>query len=82
MREDIDELAASKKSIMPEGFEEASADHRIERPAGLPHPAGQVSALALDLSKAATIVSTRAECSEDVDSKPGAAWSSPTGLPK
>ena len=50
-------MAASKKSLMPEGFREAGPHRRDQRPAGVPHPAA-ASILPLDLRKAATIVST------------------------
>ena len=40
LREDIDELAASKKSLMPEGFEKQVPPEGAGRPAGVPRPDG------------------------------------------
>ena len=56
LREDIDEMAASKKSLMPEGFEkQVSTDDINDLLAFLTQ---RVKYLPLDLRKAATIVST------------------------
>ena len=44
LREDIDEMKASKKSLMPEGFEKQITAGAVERPAGVPHQPGQVPA--------------------------------------
>ena len=44
-RSDLDgELAESKKSLMPEGFEKQISKAGLRRPAGIPHPEGQVPA--------------------------------------
>ena len=57
LREDIDEMAVSKKSLMPEGFEkQVSTDDINNLLAFLTQP---VKFLPLDLRKAATIASTR-----------------------
>ncbi len=67
LREDIDQMAASKKSLMPEGFEKQVP------PAGLNDLLAFLTQRGkyrpLDLSKAATIVSTRGMF-EDLDSEP------------
>ncbi len=47
LRQDIDEMAASKKSLMPEGFRKAGHAGPVERPPGVPDPARQVSAARL-----------------------------------
>ena len=57
LREDIDEMAVSKKSLMPEGFEkQVSTDDIKNLLAFLTQP---VKFLPLDLRKAATIASTK-----------------------
>ncbi len=57
LREDIEEMAVSKKSLMPEGFEkQVSTDDIRNLLAFLTQP---VKFLPLDLRKAATIASTR-----------------------
>jgi putative heme-binding domain-containing protein len=57
LREDIDEMAVSKKSLMPEGFEkQVSTDDIRNLLAFLTQP---VKFIPLDMRKAATIASTR-----------------------
>src|SRR5262249_45424949 len=57
VRDDIDELVASKKSLMPEGFEKQITTAQLnDLLAFLTHPGKY---LPLDLRKVATIVSTR-----------------------
>jgi uncharacterized protein len=57
LREDIDEMAVSKKSLMPEGFEkQVSTDDIKNLLAFLTQP---VKFMPLDLRKAATVVSTK-----------------------
>jgi putative heme-binding domain-containing protein len=57
LREDIDEMAVSKKSLMPEGFEkQVSTDDIKNLLAFLTQP---VKFMPLDMRKAATVVSTR-----------------------
>jgi uncharacterized protein len=57
LREDIDEMAVSKKSLMPEGFEkQVSTDDIKNLLAFLTQP---VKFLPLDMRKAATVVSTK-----------------------
>ena len=46
LREDIDELTGSTKSLMPEGFEKQVKPQGADRPAGVPDPEGQVPAAA------------------------------------
>ena len=46
LREDIEELAASTKSLMPEGFEKQVKPRGDRQPAGVPHAARQVPAAA------------------------------------
>ena len=79
LREDIDQMAASKKSLMPEGFEKQVP------PAGLNDLLAFLTQRGkyrpLDLSKAATIVSTRGMF-EDARFASPSAWSSPTGPPR
>jgi putative heme-binding domain-containing protein len=57
LREDIDEMAVSKKSLMPEGFEkQVSTDDIKNLLAFLTQP---VKFIPLDMRKAATVVSTK-----------------------
>ncbi|MFI5459206.1 MAG: PVC-type heme-binding CxxCH protein [Isosphaerales bacterium] len=57
LRQDIDQMAASKKSLMPEGFEKQVSPAQINDLLGF--LTQQVKYRPLDLHKAATIVSTR-----------------------
>ena len=57
LREDIDEIAASKKSVMPEGFEKQVPPAQLADLLAFLARRGKY--LPLDLRKAATIVSTR-----------------------
>ena len=57
LREDIDEMAASKKSLMPEGFEKQVSTGDINDLLAFLTQRGKY--MPLDLRKAATIVSTR-----------------------
>jgi putative heme-binding domain-containing protein len=67
LRDDIDEMAASKKSLMPEGFEKQVSTAALNDLLGFLTQRGKYRPL--DLSKAATTVSTRGMF-EDADSKP------------
>ena len=57
LREDIDEMTASKKSLMPEGFEKQITPAQLNDLLAFLTSRGKY--LPLDLRKAATIVSTR-----------------------
>ncbi|HZW31363.1 MAG TPA: c-type cytochrome, partial [Isosphaeraceae bacterium] len=57
LREDIDEMVASKKSLMPEGFEKQLTQAQLKDLLAFLTHRGKY--LPLDLRKAATIVSTR-----------------------
>ncbi len=57
LREDIDEMAASKKSLMPEGFEKQITTAQLNDLLAFLTSRGKY--LPLDLRKAATIVSTK-----------------------
>ena len=57
LREDIDEMAASKKSLMPEGFEKQITPAQLNDLLAFLTSRGKY--LPLDLRKAATIVSTK-----------------------
>jgi putative heme-binding domain-containing protein len=57
LREDIDELAASKKSLMPEGFEQQFGDEGVRDVLAFLTARGKY--LPLDLRKAATVVTTK-----------------------
>ena len=76
LREDIDQMAASKKSLMPDGFEKQVP------PAGLNDLLAFLTQRGkyrpIDLSKAATTVSTRGMFEASIPSL--SVWSSPTGL--
>jgi putative membrane-bound dehydrogenase-like protein len=84
LRADIDELTASKKSLMPDGFEKQVSTADINDLLAFLTQAGKYRPL--DLSKAATSVSTRGMF-EDADSRPErlvfADWSPKTvdGIP-
>ena len=67
LRDDIDEMAASKKSLMPEGFEKQVSTADINNVLAFLTQAGKYRPL--DLSKAATTVSTRGMF-DDADSRP------------
>lgn len=57
LREDIDEMAASKKSLMPEGFEQQLGEEGLKDVLAFLTARGKY--LPLDLRKAATVVTTR-----------------------
>jgi putative membrane-bound dehydrogenase-like protein len=67
LRDDIDELTASKKSLMPDGFEKQIPAADINNLLAFLTQPGKYRPI--DLSKAATIVSTRGMF-EDADSDP------------
>ncbi len=67
LREDIDELASSKKSLMPEGFEKSVPPAGAGRP--LQFLAQKGKYLPLDLRKVATTTTTKGMVSDSVDGR-------------